>query len=98
MNIDEIEKLVKLIENTKDDATKSILRRLLETEVEKEGVINQSLYTPPYFTTTKPIPTKPTCSKCGLVLEGVMSYSCPHNECPTGMGPVMCSTGVETKK
>lgn len=30
------------------------------------------------------------CPKCGLKLEGVMSYCCPNVECPTGMGPVMC--------
>ena len=35
----DIEKLVLLIENTKDDATKSILRRLLATEVEKKGML-----------------------------------------------------------
>lgn len=33
-----------------------------------------------------------TCPKCGLKLEGVMGYCCPQPYCPTGMGPVMCTT------
>lgn len=32
------------------------------------------------------------CPKCGINLEGVMSYSCNHVDCPTGMGPVYCKT------
>ena len=27
-----------------------------------------------------------TCSKCGIKLEGVMGYCCPHPKCPTGLG------------
>lgn len=30
------------------------------------------------------------CRKCGISLEGVMSYSCPRKDCPTGLGPVWC--------
>lgn len=39
----------------------------------------------------KPLPDKPfgRCSKCGIELNQVMSYSCPHFRCPTGMGPVI---------
>ena len=32
------------------------------------------------------------CAKCGLKLEGVMSYCCPNPQCPTGLGPVTCKT------
>jgi hypothetical protein len=35
---------------------------------------------------------KPTCTKCGIVLEPVMGYCCPHGDCPCGMGPIMCQT------
>lgn len=30
------------------------------------------------------------CTKCGIVLENAMCYSCNHGDCPVGMGPVMC--------
>ena len=30
------------------------------------------------------------CSKCGLKLETVMGYCCPHFDCPTGLGPTVC--------
>ena len=30
------------------------------------------------------------CSKCGMDIYRVMSYTCSHMDCPTGMGPVMC--------
>ena len=33
---------------------------------------------------------KHTCSKCGLILDPVMSYCCSHGDCPCGMGPIMC--------
>lgn len=40
MDMDDISQLVSLIESTKDDATKSILRKLLQTEVAKRGMID----------------------------------------------------------
>lgn len=83
MPYDEIEKLVKLIDSTEDEATKNILRKLLATEVEIRG----------RFTTpqTQPIWKMPsTCGQCGISLEGSMCYSCPDPHCPTGMGPTVC--------
>ena len=56
--IEDITKLVKLIDETKDESVKPILRRLLMTWVEKEGIL--------------PIIAKecrPICKKCGLVKE-----------------------------
>jgi hypothetical protein len=89
MSADEIEKIVKLIASTNDDEVKRILRRLLATWVEREGQVPAP--TPGFKPHVIPtIHTKPTCSKCGLVLDKVMSYSCPHMECPTGMGPTVC--------
>lgn len=46
---------------------------------------------------TPSIPTFPTlpidaCPKCHLKLDRVMGYCCPDLDCPTGMGPVRCST------
>lgn len=32
------------------------------------------------------------CARCGIKLDKVMSYCCPHPNCPTGLGPVMCTT------
>ena len=29
------------------------------------------------------------CPTCGLKLNQVMGYCCPHPKCPTGLGPVM---------
>jgi hypothetical protein len=31
------------------------------------------------------------CPKCGLKLGQVMGYCCPQPDCPTGLGPTMCS-------
>jgi hypothetical protein len=33
-----------------------------------------------------------SCPKCGISLEGVMSYCCQNIDCPTGLGPVYCKT------
>ena len=33
-----------------------------------------------------------SCSVCGIILDGVMGYSCSNPICPTGLGPTMCST------
>lgn len=33
---------------------------------------------------------KRICPKCGITIEGVMGYVCPHNNCPTGLGGVQC--------
>ncbi|ATI15680.1 hypothetical protein [Bordetella phage vB_BbrM_PHB04] len=33
------------------------------------------------------------CSACGLKLGGVMMYSCPRANCPTGLGGVQCGGG-----
>ena len=44
----------------------------------------------------KPEPMKPwlsTCSKCGLILDGIMGYCCPQPQCPTGLGGSWCSNG-----
>lgn len=32
-----------------------------------------------------------SCSKCGIKLDGVMGYSCPQPNCPTGLGSAWCS-------
>jgi hypothetical protein len=41
MKLEEIEKFVSLIENTKDEETKSILRRLLESEIKKSQKLRE---------------------------------------------------------
>ena len=69
--IDDITKLVKLIDETKDESVKPILRRLLMTWVEKEGAL--------------PIMAKeyrPTCKKCGLDLKGDLYTTCTLIDCP----------------
>lgn len=32
------------------------------------------------------------CNTCGIELFQVMGYACPRSDCPTGMGPIMCTT------
>lgn len=32
------------------------------------------------------------CTKCGIKLNAVMGYCCPHTDCPCGMGPSTCLT------
>lgn len=53
----------------------------------------------PYFPWETPTPINPpvspwgsisNCGKCGIKLDKVMCYSCPHPDCPTGLGPVSC--------
>jgi len=39
-----------------------------------------------------PMLNSPTCPKCGIELKGSMSYSCNRHDCPTGLGPIMCTT------
>lgn len=50
-----------------------------------------------------PFPTSPTwhtnrqCMKCGITLEGVMSYSCPRADCITGLGSPFCLSGGQSE-
>jgi len=32
----------------------------------------------------------PRCGKCGITLSQVMSYCCPNNDCPCGLGGISC--------
>ena len=41
-------------------------------------------------------PKPSICSKCGITLDIVMGYCCPHPGCPTGLGGFWCSI-METK-
>ena len=54
---------------------------------------------PPFYPDKFPRPSS-KCGKCGLELSGVMCYSCPHRDCPCGMGTTWCqnptSKGYET--
>lgn len=50
----------------------------------------ESQYVPDVVKTYEKMYNK--CSVCGIKLEGVMGYSCPNAKCPTGLGPIMCST------
>lgn len=34
------------------------------------------------------------CPKCGLKLDGVMSYTCNQPQCPTGLGGAWCGDNV----
>ncbi len=75
MCVNEIEKLVNLIDNTADQEIKTILRRLLATWVEREGQLTYPIH---------PIaPTTGTgkCPQCGVT--GVMGYVCPDHNCPS---------------
>jgi len=49
---------------------------------------------PPYIPTSPANPPREwpaqRCIHCGINLSGVMSYSCQHADCPTGLGPTIC--------
>lgn len=47
-----------------------------------ESVLPQDQYRIPNM----PEYDKAHCPKCGITLEWVMMYSCPHYNCPTGLG------------
>lgn len=55
-----------------------------------EELTKRTTVTPlmPWYPTfpTDVLPVGRKCPKCGIELSGVMSYSCPHAKCPTGMG------------
>lgn len=85
MNINEIEKLVQIIETCEDEAVKNILRKLLATETEKQGMINFPTY--PFQTWGMD-----HCKQCGLKLESTMGYVCSQPRCPTGLGGAWCSS------
>ena len=38
-----------------------------------------------------PLFEKKICPECGLEMAGTMGYVCPRHNCPTGMGPILCS-------
>lgn len=49
----------------------------------------------PHNPFVEPLPLAPyepkECAKCGLKLDnGPLSYTCPNNDCPCGMGPTTC--------
>lgn len=100
MNIDEIQKIVAMIDNVKDEETKVILRSLLMKQIGSDEYVpewkNKPLIDPEYPAIQPPFKTWPTsgtarvCAACGISLEGTMSYSCPHANCPTGLGPTIC--------
>jgi hypothetical protein len=77
-------------------------RLLIEVDSLKrriESLEQNQRVTQPYQPFGIPLPNPNTyqwptnhCTKCGLQLDKVMSYCCPQPNCPTGLGPVMCTT------
>ena len=61
------------------------LKRQLQQEKEKSI---SSPFTPPRDPFS-PLP-KSKCKKCGIELNTIMGYCCPHPDCPTGLGPTIC--------
>lgn len=67
-------------------------RKITRTVIYYDDGSYEEVNASPAFQPTKPIEwpnidPKPTCPKCGLIMEKVMAYSCPHNNCPVGFGP-----------
>lgn len=62
-----------------------IMKRLARLEQMLEERTNPYIY--PGDTTPQPYVsyTPNACERCGVVFEGVMSYSCPDLECPIQM-------------
>lgn len=58
----------------------------LEKMVEERHYIPQS--TPWQVPVVKHLSNQ--CSKCGIILDKTMSYTCVRHDCPCGMGPVIC--------
>ena len=68
-------------------------RKITRTVIYYDDGSYEEVNASPAFQPTKPIewpnisPTvKPTCQKCGLILETVMGYVCPAANCPCGFG------------
>lgn len=51
------------------------------------GDYNPPPYVPP-LTPIYPNTVQRKCSRCGISLDTVMSYSCSDVRCPTGLGPI----------
>ena len=68
------------MEDKTQDTLDEILRRLDRIEEQ----IRQNTNTPMYPNIDRYLgyDLSTTCSKCGMVWEGVMSYSCPQSGCP----------------
>lgn len=72
-------------------------RLLLQVDAlnERIGVLERTqLRTVPFGPTIpwQPLPSFNQCTKCGLKLDTVMGYVCSQPDCPTGLGPIMCTT------
>jgi hypothetical protein len=79
MNIDEIERIINLLDKTQDPEVKKILKDLLAGAVARQNYIpnNYELYK-----------DYGKCSACGL--SGVQGYVCSRNDCPVR---VTCTSG-----
>lgn len=84
-----------------DLKTQSLLEAILEELREIRKIVSEprapsdpEFDIPPYVPVSPYNPPREwphrQCSKCGLSLEGVMAYSCPNADCPTGLGPTTC--------
>ena len=75
MNIDEIEKLVRIVENTTDSEVKKILKDHLAATLRPPLInpVKDAWEQLPYY----------GCSVCGLGSSGMTSgYVCPRGDCP----------------
>ncbi len=45
-----------------------------------------------HYPPTDPNPVVSVCGECGLCIRRVMGYVCGNPRCPTGLGPILCSS------
>lgn len=75
MNIEDIERLARLIDSVTDTELKRLLLQLLNGEIAKNSFINPAQLAPS---------TQRGCKVCGIGADGqVWGYVCPRNDCPT---------------
>lgn len=72
MNIDEIERIVNLLDKTQDPEVKKILKDLLAGDVARQNLITPNNY--------EPYKDYGKCPVCGL--SGVQGYVCSQAICP----------------
>lgn len=69
------------------DLLEQILKEVKATKSPVYGPINDPTKVPLPWT---PKSTKQSCTKCGITLEPIMGYYCPHSDCPCGLGSPSC--------
>lgn len=87
-------KILKAVKKRLDRLEEKMDRLLEMRETHPTNPYNP-IQDPPVFPSVPDYLGNPnTCGKCGMTFNGATMYSCQHNDCPTGLGPITCKAPV----